>query len=155
MARYTSLLYTPTISASSGVATGQVLSATETIGSSEAGVLESIKMYNLDDGTRGVTLYLLGSSGSVGAESANFAPSDTVAATILTQIVFSSGDYVDLANSKAIFKSAIAGDTGLGLWSENAASATDAVLYAAITVNSTGTKFTASGIKFRFDFRHD
>lgn len=154
--RYSSFLYTPTISGSSGVAAGQVLSATESIGNPEGGgVLDSIQMYNLADVTRGVVMYLMGGSGSVGAESAAFSPADAVAQTFLARIEFNSGQYEDLVNSLFQTKTdQSTGQQGVGGYLRNASPSTDALIYCALTVNSTGT-FTTGGIKFRFNFRHD
>jgi hypothetical protein len=157
MPRYTSILYVPTVSLSSGVAASQVLSATESIGVAEGGVLDSVQMYNLADITRGMTLYILGSSGGVGTESANFSPADSVAETFLAQIQFNSGKYVDLVNSLFQTKTdASTGQQGLGEYMANVSSSSNALLYAAIVANtSTNTKFTTGSLKFRFNFRHD
>ncbi len=155
MRRYTSVLYQPVISGSSGVAAGEVLSITAAIGSNEGGVLDSVQFYNLADVTRGIKLYILGGSGSVGAISAAFSPADSVAETILAEIQFSSGDYIDLINSLFQTKNVHStGQQGIGEYMANVTPSTDAQLYAAITPNSTGT-FTTGGIKLRFNFRHD
>ena len=155
MTRFTSIYYTPTISGSSGVATGQVLSATEAIGSSEGGYLDSVQFYNLADITRGVTMYILGANASVGAESAAFAMSDTGAIHVLARIQFNSGSYLDFTNN--LFQVKVQGDTGangLGQWLRANSPATDNKLYAALTVNSTGTKFTTGSLAFRLNFLH-
>ena len=155
MKRYSSILYTPIISGSSAVAAGEVLSITAAIGSAEGGVLDSVQMYNIADVTRGVRMYILGGSGSVGAISATLSPSDAVAQTILAYIPFNSGQYIDL--DKSLFQTktdASTGQQGIGAWLANVTSATDAQLYCALVVNSTGT-FTTGGLKFRFNFRHD
>lgn len=156
MARYTSILYTPTISVSSGVAATQVLSATETIGSVEAGWLDSVLAYGLADITRGFTMYLYGANVSVGAESAAFAPSDTATDDLLTIINFSSGGWVDLTNNRFIMKSSAEGDAGLGVWLQGTSPSTDAAIYCALIANTnTAIPYTANGLKFRFNFRHE
>ena len=155
MTRFTSIYYTPTISGSSGVAAGQVLSATEAIGSAEGGELDSVQFYNLADITRGVTMYLFGANTSVGAESAAFAMSDTGVIHLLARIQFNSGSYLDFTNN--LFQVKVQGDTGangLGQWMQANVPSTDASLYAALAVNSTGTKFTTGSLAFRFNFKH-
>jgi hypothetical protein len=156
MARYSSILYAPVISGSSGVAAGQVLSITASIGNTQGGgVLDSVQMYNIADVTRGVVMYVLGSSGSVGAISAALSPTDAVAETILARIEFNSGQYEDLTNSLFQTKTNVStGQQGIGGYLANATPPTDDLLYAALTVNSTGT-FTTGGIKFRFNFKHE
>ena len=154
MTRYSSILYTPVISGSSGVAAGEVLSITAAIGNTEGGVLDSIQMYNIADVTRGVKMYILGGSGSVGAISSAFSPADAVAETVLAYIPFNSGQYIDFDNSLFQTKTdQSTGQQGMGEYMSNVTSPTDAKLYCALTVNSTGT-FTTGGIKFRFNFRH-
>ena len=59
MEKYTVVNYTPTISGSSAVAAGQIVSATEAIGNAGAGWLDSVNLYNLCDKNQGFVLYLL------------------------------------------------------------------------------------------------
>ena len=153
MTRYTVVDYTPTISGSSAVAAGQIISATEAIGSAGAGWLDSIQLYNLCDTTRGFALYLFNANVSIGAESAAFAPSDTATDNLLAIVTFSSGGYVDLTNNRFTLKSANAGDAGMGVWMQAAAPATDASIYAGMTIASTGTALTTGEIKLRFTFK--
>ncbi len=154
MARYSVVDYTPTISGSSGVAAGQILSATESIGNVESGWLDSIIAYDLGDSKRGFTMYLYGANVSVGAESATFAPSDTATDDLITMVTFSSGGQLDLTNSVFYLKSASKADAGMGVWCQPSIPSTDALIYCALTVASTGTCGTGS-LQFKFRFRHD
>ena len=155
MARYSVVDYTPTIATSGAVAAGQILSATEAIGSVEAGWLDSIIAYDLGDIKRGFVMYLYGANVSVGSESANFSPSDTATDDLITMITFSSGGQIDLTNSVFYLKSATAADAGMGVWCQASVPSTDAKIYSALTVASTGAFGTASDLRFKFRFRHD
>jgi hypothetical protein len=155
MTRYSTVLYTPIISGSGAVAAGEILSINAAIGSTEGGVLDSVQMYNLADVDRGIKVYILGGSGSVGLISGAFSPTDAVAQTFLGWIEFSSGVALDLDNSLFQTKTADStGQYGIGEYMANLTPSTDASLYAAISVNSTGT-YTTGGIALRFNFRHD
>lgn len=155
MARYTIVNYTPTISGSSAVAAGQIVSATEAIGNTEAGYLDSVNLYNLCNKKQGFVLYLYDSNVSVGAESAAFSPSDTATDNLLTIITFSSGGYVDLTNNLFIQKTASAADKGLGIWLQAASPSTNAGIYAAMTLASSGAGLTTGEIKFKFTLKHE
>ena len=154
--RYTSLVYTPTVSTSGSIAANEVISATEAIGSSEGGWLDSMYAYNLSDITRGFTLYILGANASVGAESAAFALSDTAAIHVLNRINFTSGGWIDFTNS--LYQMKAWGDTGtqgLGQWIQASTPSVDSGLYAAVVANgTTSSQFGVGGLVFRFNFRH-
>ena len=155
MEKYTVVNYTPTISGSSAVAAGQIVSATEAIGNAGAGWLDSVNLYNLCDKNQGFVLYLFDANVSVGAESAAFTPSDTATDNLLTIITFSSGGYIDLTNNLFIQKTAAAADEGLGVWLQAAAPSTDAQIYAAMTLHCSGAGLTTGEIKLKFTLKND
>ena len=153
--RYAIVDYTPTVSVSSAVIAGDIISATEAIGNTRAGWLDTVNLYNLADVQNGFVLYLYNANVSVGAESAAFSPSDTATDNLLTIITFSSGGYVDMTNNLFIQKTAADNDKGMGVYLEAAAPGTDASIYAAMTKASTGVAYTTGSVKLKFIFKED
>jgi hypothetical protein len=139
------------------VAAADILSATEAIGSTEGGWLDSVHAYSLSDLTRGFLIYILGANASVGAESAPFAPSDTAAVHIVSRMNFVSGSWVDLTNSRYQMKAwGDTGTQGLGQWMQGTTPPTDPQLYCAIVANSsTNSQYSSGGLVLRFNFRHE
>ena len=157
MTRYSEVAYIPSISVTSGVTTNDILSATEAIGNTEAGWLDSITCLDAGDIKRGFTMYLFNANVSAGAENAAFSVSDTAVDNLITLVTFSSGGQVDFTNNVWYSKSATEGDAGMGRFCKAAAPSTDASIYCALKVLSTGSKFASSsggGLQFRFTFKH-
>lgn len=63
-------------------------------------LLQSITLVDESDTGVAVDLVFLNASGSIGAESASFAPTDAVALTIIGVVSVGSADYADATNSK-------------------------------------------------------
>jgi len=94
--------------------TGDVIAAPELLNNfareNGRGVLiQSVTLIDESDTGIALDLVFLDASGSIGAESAAFAPTDAVAATILGIIPVLAADYKDATNSK------IATTTNIGL----------------------------------------
>ena len=137
-----------------GLAAGDVLCATQSLGNTRAGVLESCELINLDDKTTGIILYFMSANASIGAEDAAFAPSDTAVVTFLTRLDFASGSWVDHTNSLYQVKTSAAGDAGMGVYLKNDVSATNHLIYVGAVANATGT-FTVNGLRLRVGLRYD
>ncbi len=85
--------------------TGDVVAAPEELKgfSREKGrgvLLESLVVLDGSDTGIALDIVFLNANGSIGAESASFAPTDAVAATIIGVVSVATTDYVDAANSK-------------------------------------------------------
>ena len=148
----TYILKTPSTCNSSGCGTGEVLIGTESLGNTEAGYLDSLQLFNLDDNDRGFTLYFLRSESTVGAESAAFAPSDANVDEILTAVTFTSGAYIDCVNSLMQIKTEAAGDAGMGVWLQGASPSESQLVYIAGVTTTTGG-WSSGGLKFRIGIR--
>ena len=137
-----------------GLAAGDVLCATQSLGNTGAGVLESCELINLDDKTTGIILYFMSANASIGAEDAAFSPSDTAVVKFLTRINFTSGGWIDHTNSLYQIKTAAAGDAGMGTYLISDAPSTSAAVYVGAVANATGT-FTVNGLRLRVGLRLD
>ena len=63
-------------------------------------LLQSITLVDESDTGAAVDLVFLNANGSIGAESAAFAPTDAVALTIIGVVSITAADYADAANSQ-------------------------------------------------------
>lgn len=63
-------------------------------------LLQSITLIDESDTGAAVDLVFLNASGSIGAESAAFAPTDAVALTVIGVVSVTASDYADATNSK-------------------------------------------------------
>ena len=114
-------------------------------------ILQSLILLDEDDQAVDVDIVFLNADGSVGAEDAVFAPSDTVARTIVgTVSILSSStpsQYVDSNTSQYAVK------TGLGLIMK-AGSNTTSLWVAAVCRSGTPT-YTAAGLKLKLGILRD
>lgn len=103
--------------------------------------LHSLILLDEDDQAQDIDIIFLNADGSVGNENAVFAPSDTVARTIIGAVSVTSSDYIDANTSQFAVKS------NIGLLME-AASGSTSIFVAAVCRSGTPT-YTASGLKLK------
>lgn len=144
------LLYDVTPSSTSGLAANDVIFTATSIGNDGSGYLESVWCYNLDDIDRGIDLYFMDSSFSVGAANAAFNMSDANAIKTLAKITFSSGSWLDATNSLLQVKGP--SDTGMNVWLEASDPGTSSLIYIVGVAKSTGG-WSSGGLKFKIGLR--
>ncbi len=108
--------------------------------------VHSIRLLDEDDQAQDVELVFLDADGSVGAENAAYAPSDTVARTIIGTVLVSTSDYSDANTSQTATKA------NVGLLLKSGASTS--VWMAAVCRSGTPT-YTAAGLKLKIGVSWD
>lgn len=109
--------------------------------------LQSVRLLDEDDQAQDIDIIFLDANGSVGAENAAYAPSDTVARTIIGQVSIVAADYADANTSQHAMKG------GLGQMLKAAAGSTS-VWVAAVCRGGTPT-YTAAGLKLKIGVMWD
>lgn len=128
-------------------ATGDVVAAPEELVdfSRENGrgvLLQSLTLVDASDTGIAFDLVFLNANGSIGAESAAFAPTDAVAATVIGVASVAASDYADAANSK------IATVKNIGLLMHPVATSTS--VYVGLVARGSITPGSASDITVHF-----
>jgi len=110
-------------------------------------IIQSALLLDEDDQAQDVDIVFLNADGAVGNENAAFAPSDTVARTIVGAISFIATDYVDANTSQFAQKA------GVGLVLKGAAASTS--LWVAAVCRSGTPTYTAAGLKLKLGILRD
>ena len=112
--------------------------------------LVSLSVTDKDDQGAALAVVLLRTNVSLGTENAAAGITDAVADEILSMVEIGTANYTDLGSSQVVWKTADAGDAGMGAICLSGAGDS---LYVGAIARGTAT-YTASGITLKFGFEN-